>query len=370
MTDNCAICFEDITAATGRVETSCAHRFHFSCLSSWFIQRIDTELDQSCPCCRTAAGEKERLSTESDAEEGDEDSDDESEGSHYYEEDEQLWLVRAELDDLLKNRLGGTGVPDSLWFHFFNPDGEDRLNPAIRLCFARGEVRTYAISQGGRDPTDEEWDELLERYGEEPGDDASEASAADEEEEEEEGEPVQQIRLSHHQLEDDIVWPNGGIGITPEQWEALSGGEPTAVFTRARLDDLLMLEEIQRSASHPLTDEEWAALFARFAEVAEEDEEQTDEEPADQVVAEEPLPTLRVLWRRRADGTFQRQVLNPEEQEPAEWGEASEGPPPDDLVILCSAAAKKLQALWRGHKQRQVYYGARGLIALSLSLSH
>ena len=32
----CSICYSEINAATGKVELSCSHPFHFSCLTKWF----------------------------------------------------------------------------------------------------------------------------------------------------------------------------------------------------------------------------------------------------------------------------------------------------------------------------------------------
>lgn len=243
----CSICFEDVSAATGKTEMACGHTYHFPCLVRWFMEQLEKGQDETCPCCRRVASATERFpdkedSDEEEDEDYEEESDEEDAGPPYYEhEDEQLWLTRAELDNILKTTLGATGVPDTLWFHFFNPDGEDRLNPAIRLCFARGEVRTYSISQGGRDFTDDEWRAAVERYPEEPA-----AAAA----------------------------------LPP------------------------------------------------------------------------PAPSLRITWQREPSGNWVRKILNPEQDEPASWGPDHPGPPPDDLTIMTSTAAKRIQAIWRGYRVR------------------
>jgi hypothetical protein len=58
---SCAICFEDITAATGRVELSCSHSFHYGCLTNWFGNQMAKDIEESCPCCRHVANQHERL---------------------------------------------------------------------------------------------------------------------------------------------------------------------------------------------------------------------------------------------------------------------------------------------------------------------
>ena len=54
----CAICFCDITAATGKTVLGCKHEFHLKCIGTWLLGSADA----SCPCCRAAPGELETLS--------------------------------------------------------------------------------------------------------------------------------------------------------------------------------------------------------------------------------------------------------------------------------------------------------------------
>ena len=61
MSCSCAICFDDITKATGRVELSCSHSFHYGCLTNWFGNQMSKDIEESCPCCRHVANEHERL---------------------------------------------------------------------------------------------------------------------------------------------------------------------------------------------------------------------------------------------------------------------------------------------------------------------
>lgn len=67
----CPICYTDITEATGHVVLSCSHKFHLSCVTTWFYS-VEVE---TCPCCRRETCEKEKmplaLSEDEEEEEGD-----------------------------------------------------------------------------------------------------------------------------------------------------------------------------------------------------------------------------------------------------------------------------------------------------------
>jgi NADH:ubiquinone oxidoreductase subunit F (NADH-binding) len=76
----CSICYSEINAGTGKVELSCSHSFHFSCLTKWFDKQRLKQSCESCPLCRheTTAFEKMPDMLVEDTEEED-DSDDEQE---------------------------------------------------------------------------------------------------------------------------------------------------------------------------------------------------------------------------------------------------------------------------------------------------
>jgi hypothetical protein len=58
----CAICLDAIdVATTGCTTLSCKHEFHFSCISSWFL---NTHNQSSCPCCRKVMTAMENLPEE------------------------------------------------------------------------------------------------------------------------------------------------------------------------------------------------------------------------------------------------------------------------------------------------------------------
>lgn len=57
----CSICFNEITSATGKVELSCSHPFHFSCLTTWFDKQKTQGACENCPLCRHEANEFEKM---------------------------------------------------------------------------------------------------------------------------------------------------------------------------------------------------------------------------------------------------------------------------------------------------------------------
>ena len=59
----CAICYDAITAATGKVELSCSHSFHINCLTTWFVTLNVTQRTQVCPYCRHESSEHEVIPT-------------------------------------------------------------------------------------------------------------------------------------------------------------------------------------------------------------------------------------------------------------------------------------------------------------------
>ena len=104
----CAICYEAVTAATGRSVMSCGHEFHMRCLVQW-LQKPDGS--GSCPCCRKEPGELERLmappvDSEDDSDEDDDDDDDSDEDDYdaVLATDVTPLMEAAVLGDLVKLR--------------------------------------------------------------------------------------------------------------------------------------------------------------------------------------------------------------------------------------------------------------------------
>lgn len=57
----CSICYNEITAATGKVELSCLHPFHFTCLTKWFDKQKLSGSNENCPLCRHESTEFEKM---------------------------------------------------------------------------------------------------------------------------------------------------------------------------------------------------------------------------------------------------------------------------------------------------------------------
>jgi hypothetical protein len=95
MATECAICFEDLTAATGHSTLGCGHTFHLRCVVAWFQEQ---ECASSCPCCRRAVGELDNVPLYPDDEEDGEDDDDESEAS---DDSSSVDSIEREIEQLL-----------------------------------------------------------------------------------------------------------------------------------------------------------------------------------------------------------------------------------------------------------------------------
>ena len=80
-----------------------------------------------------------------------------------------------------------------------------------------------------------------------------------------------------------------------------------------------------------------------------------------------PIVRLRISWTRTSSGAWVRHVLNPEDDEPHIWSDEQGASPPDSLVIQTTQAANKIQAVWRGHKQRTVIGAARAMLNIMRS---
>ena len=105
----CSICYSEISSATGKVELSCLHPFHFSCLTTWFNKQKCQGSHENCPLCRHESNDFEKMPLPAPVEEEDE-----------YEEGE--WEEESSLDELLAQQrtrqrfqqLKATKTPEEL----------------------------------------------------------------------------------------------------------------------------------------------------------------------------------------------------------------------------------------------------------------
>jgi hypothetical protein len=295
-THDCSICHEPATlgaGGTGLTTLACGHEFHFRCLATWFYTQ---QAQSSCPCCRREVSHLEDVPLSTEFQAPGEEDDDESEYSDdeesEYDDEETLVLMKRELDDILKNILGGTGVSEGIWRRLF-PGTEEEYSPDCAVSFSRTEMEDFATLQGGRVFRDEEWEILVERWG------------------------------------------SGDAEILLPQ---------------------VLLAQGLAAAENPLAAIEPDGLFAAPA------------------ATQQPIPSaLKIHWVRRPDGDWVRQIEDGAAggggppPSPALWGVAAPAAPPDELVDQTMSAAKKLQAVWRGYRQRIRYQVVAGLLRLAQS---
>jgi len=107
----CSICYDAISAATGQVTLACSHTYHLGCVGRWMLEH------QTCPLCRAAPTEKERISAPLEEEEYEEEEDwgdDRSEldipefnqeAADARAADEALWVMRTTFENLEEDQL-------------------------------------------------------------------------------------------------------------------------------------------------------------------------------------------------------------------------------------------------------------------------
>jgi hypothetical protein len=133
----CSICYNEITAATGKVELSCSHPFHFSCLTKWFDRQSTEGCGQNCPMCRHEANEFEKMPEPQEEEEEDDEDD-----SYEDEEPTLEELAAQERARILFDKLKS-----------FNPIEEVQLYAAnrIKACWRGYQDRlTYSELRGAK----------------------------------------------------------------------------------------------------------------------------------------------------------------------------------------------------------------------------
>jgi hypothetical protein len=98
----CSICLNEITKATGLVTLSCCHNFHLACIGKWVLK------NESCPLCRHALIEEERIAEEEDDEateidddawEDDDDEEDDMPNIRWRRVGLGRWIVEDEDDE-------------------------------------------------------------------------------------------------------------------------------------------------------------------------------------------------------------------------------------------------------------------------------
>lgn len=375
MTD-CAICFSEVTAATGRTVMSCGHEYHMRCLFQW-LQKPDGS--GNCPCCRHEPTEHERLVAPSADDSDSEYSDDESETDM----SSFTALMRAAYagDAALVERLlatGGVGadgeggrtepVPLAVLLEERDADGDTALIHAINGEHAQ--VVNMLIAAGANIDTRNEagatpliWaiqscesDEIpldLLRHGadvtpvvEEEGYSALEFAAE-----------YDMVNVLQAILECGVGHLGEALHIacacnSPLCAAALleAGADPNYRLSGdSEVGGMTPLMQCVSKAPH---DGIVTALIQHGADVNATDNmgwntlmwmTRADDAPDPDIMAS--IQDAMSRWERGADGRW-RDVAQ-------SWGEGDAAPPPYRLAEHTRAAARKIQAIWRGWSTRR-----------------
>jgi hypothetical protein len=142
----CAICLDAIdVATTGCTTLSCKHEFHFSCISSWFL---NTHNQSSCPCCRKVMTPMENFQADTQLE--DDEDEDEEYDSEEDEDDEYCFFTYANFNRFLRSK-GGRGVTMRQWMAMKPVNGEIAFYTATEVDF-------FLIGNGATGTmTEQEW---------------------------------------------------------------------------------------------------------------------------------------------------------------------------------------------------------------------
>jgi hypothetical protein len=151
---DCPICYENVEAlSTGCTQMSCGHKFHPTCLMKWFTKSSGS----TCPMCRHEAGPLERLpEEEEDEEEEDEEEDDDDDDDD--EEERVIVIARESLHNMLVG-FGASGV---------NAGMRDMFDEDDEVVLDRNEFTMLCIAQGGRSPSDVEWEPVATTFAPRP----------------------------------------------------------------------------------------------------------------------------------------------------------------------------------------------------------
>ena len=146
---------------------------------------------------------------------------------------------------------------------------------------------------------------------------------------------AQELQLSRPQMHRLLI-SFGGVGLTDLFWNVCSTGNQHALLYKTLLRDFIVC-----NGGRIMTDEEWATIYQTFSQPF-------------------PIQPINITWVRTGEGRWERTVImNPEEDI---WDAmATSNNPPDSLTELVEGAIKKIQAVWRGSKQRSLYSAARCL---------
>jgi ankyrin repeat protein len=359
---DCAICYSEVSAATGRTVMSCGHEYHMRCLFQW-LQKPDGT--GNCPCCRHEPTEHERLVAPPDSSVSDEEEEDEDDLPVYTP------LMRAAYTgdvDMVESLLatGGVGingegeraeaVPLSVLLEERDVEGDTALVHAITS--EQTQIVNMLISAGANiDTRNEDGDTPLiwairqcesdEIALDLIGRGASLTIAADAV-----GSSALEVAAEYNMITILQAILNRGVGRMGHALHAAcaSGASLCALaLLEAGADPNYSLDgltPLMQNVSKAPDSEIVNALIRRGANVNETDNTgwnalmwmtQADEPPDSDIMA--ALIDAMASWRRGPDGRWQQVMQS--------WGEGDAAPPPYSLAELTRSAARRIQAAWR-----------------------
>ena len=109
----CSICYNEINKETGKVDLSCSHPFHFSCLVKWFDKQRMAGSSETCPLCRHDVTEFEKMpdilmedSEEESDQEGQDTSNEDTRYRMHRESNQQATAITGPVGVWRKTRYG------------------------------------------------------------------------------------------------------------------------------------------------------------------------------------------------------------------------------------------------------------------------
>jgi hypothetical protein len=295
MTD-CSICYEAISAATGKMELACAHGFHISCLTKWFARQQADAIPESCPCCRHETTLYEKMPGVMEEEEEEEEEDD-------YDEDDDGMSDRTMVnvpDVMSEARLRACqkfySISQVLTEDQFKNYAANRIIAGVRGYFARQLVGWYKDSLEDRKHAEDKLKMLV-----------AEAKV---------------FKKSFGVTRN--AWKAGLATMIQAAWRGHNYRKKALAEKNKTFDDavkgLTLLSEVNwRCAQNP----------------------------------GKPRERLIVTWQRIDEERWERIVLNPEERDTEIYTKSSASTIPLTLAQEMALAITKIQATWRGFRLRK-----------------
>lgn len=309
MTD-CSICYDAISATTGKIELACAHGFHISCLTKWFARQQADAIPESCPCCRheTTLYEKMPALQEDEDEEEEEDEDEDDGMSDRTMANEPVVMSEARLRACQKFYSLSQVISEEQLKNY----AASKINAGVRGYFARQLVGWYKDSLEDRKHAEAKLKMLV-----------AEAKVF-----------KKSFGVSRP------TWKAGLATMIQAVWRGYNYRKKALAEKNKTFDDA-----VEGLTTLKLVN--WMCA----------------QNPG------KPRERLVITWQRIDRERWERIVLNPEERDAEVFNQATSSIIPLTLAQEMALAITKIQATWRGFHQRQKYKNSLFILTLTASLS-